>query len=77
TATLWGSSTATLWDNSTATLWNNSTATLWDNSTGIMPSDSCRAKRENFVLMDNSTLKDCKTKTIYQAGDWKLVAVNG
>jgi len=27
--------------------------------------------------MENSTLKDCKTNTVYQSGGWKLVAVDG
>ena len=31
--------------------------------------------RDCFILMENSTLKDCRTKTIYQSGDWTLVAV--
>lgn len=29
----------------------------------------------SVILYDNATFKDCKTKTIYQAGDWKLVSV--
>ena len=29
----------------------------------------------SVILCDNATFKDCKTKTIYQAGDWKLVSV--
>ena len=29
----------------------------------------------SVVLCNNATFRDCKTKTIYQAGDWKLVSV--
>nr|DAP06686.1 MAG TPA: hypothetical protein [Caudoviricetes sp.] len=29
----------------------------------------------SVILCDNATFRDCKTKTIYQAGDWKLVSV--
>ena len=27
------------------------------------------------ILLENSTLKDCFSKVIYQSGDYKLVAV--
>lgn len=68
-------STAELCGNSTATLWGNSTAELRENSTGRIPDDSFGGRRDNYVLMDNSTLKDYKTKTIYQAGGWNYVEV--
>lgn len=29
----------------------------------------------SVILCDNATFRDCKTKTIYQAGDWELVSV--
>ena len=58
-----------------ATLRENSTATLWENSTGILPNDYFHGKKENYVLMENSSLKDCNTKTMYQSGDWKFVVV--
>ena len=66
---------ATLWGNSTATLCENSTATLRGNSTGRIPDNMWGGKRESYVLMENSTLKDCTTNTIYQAGIWKYVEV--
>ena len=75
TATLRENSTATLWGNSTATLCENSTATLRGNSTGRIPDNMWGGKRESYVLMENSTLKDCTTNTIYQAGIWKYVEV--
>ena len=46
----------------------------YDNSTAIIPNWSSN-KRDNIVLMRNSTLKDCKAKTIYQSGDWQFVKV--
>jgi len=30
---------------------------------------------ESIILTQNATFKDCYTKTIYQSGDWKLIAV--
>ena len=77
TAELRGNSTATLRDNSTATLRDNSTATLRDNSTGIIPDSNLAGKNDNYVIMDSSTLKNCKEKVIYQSGSWKFVEVAG
>ena len=81
TATLRGNSTATMLENSTATLWENSTATLWENSTATLRGNSfamiesnCYAgRRENVLVLDNSTLKDCRARTIWQSGDFKVV----
>ncbi len=61
-------------DNSTVTAHDNSTVTACGNSTAIIPNSSSN-KRANIVLMQNSTLKDCKTKTIYQSGNWQYVVV--
>ncbi len=69
-----GNSTVEACGNSTVTAWGNSTVTAWDNSTVILHSYSIN-KKENVTLSQNATLKDCKTKTIYQAGDWKLELV--
>lgn len=75
TATLYGDSTAILWGNSTAILYVNSTAILYADSTAILPNSFLAGRVDNCVLMGNSTLKDCKTKTIYQSGSWKYVEV--
>ena len=32
-------------------------------------------EKDTLVLTENSTFKDCQTKTIYQSGDWKLISV--
>ena len=32
-------------------------------------------KKETLILAENATFKDYQTRTIYQAGDWKLVSV--
>ena len=61
-------------NNSIVTACNNSTVTACNNSIAIIP-DWSSNKRDNIVLMQNSTLKDCKTKTIYQSGDWQFVKV--
>ena len=59
--------------NCSAKLWGNSTATLYDNSTATIPTISSVAA-EKVVLKDSSTLKNVRTKTIYQAGsEWRFV----
>ena len=63
-------------NNSTVTAWGNSTVKAYDNSTVIKTTYSLFNK-DRLTLCGNSTFKDCKTKTIYQSGDWKFVAVNG
>jgi hypothetical protein len=32
-------------------------------------------KKEKIILSENATFKDCKAKTIWQSGDWKLQLV--
>jgi hypothetical protein len=68
-------STSEHYGNSTSKHYSNSTSEHWDNSTSILTEYSNNNK-ENIVLSDNSTLKDCKSKTIYQSGDWKLVLID-
>ena len=67
-------STVEAYDNSTVEAYGNSTVKACDSSTAILPYWSSN-NRDNIILMQNSTLKDCKTKTIYQSGDWKFVVV--
>ena len=74
--TAWDHSTITAWDHSTVTAWDHSTVTAYGNSTVIKTVYSSFNK-DRLTLCENSTFKDCKTKTIYQSGDWKFVAVNG
>ena len=53
-------------------------ATIWRvfNSATVTSSDIFGWKNSGSVILcDNATFRDCKTKTIYQAGDWKLVSV--
>ena len=52
----------------------NSRAELYDDSIGII-SSIISEDHSNYTLKDNATLKDCKHKVIYQAGDWKLEEV--
>ena len=74
TVEAYDNSTVEAYDNSTVKAWGNSTVKAWGNAIAFIPERSW-VKRESVVLMENSTLKDCNTKTIYQSGDWKLVAV--
>ncbi|GHU59257.1 hypothetical protein AGMMS49975_26640 [Clostridia bacterium] len=54
--------------------YGDSTVTAYGNSTVVINNVSAN-KRKNIDLKGNSTLKDCKTKSIYQSGDWKFVKV--
>ncbi len=76
TVEAYGNSTVEAWGNSTVEAYDNSTVEAYGNSTAIIPNGSSN-NRDNIVLMQNSTLKDCKTKTIYQSGDWQFVKVGG
>ena len=42
---------------------------------GIIPTVSS-VDISNITLYDNATLKDCRTKTIYQSGDWQYKQVD-
>jgi len=76
TVEAWGNSTVEAWGNSTVEAYDNSTVKAWGNSIACLPTHSSN-NRDNIVLMENSTLKDRRTKTIYQSGDWKLVLIDG
>ena len=74
TVVAYDNSTVKAFDNSTVKACGTSTVKAFDNSTVIIPNRS-NNKRDNIILMINSTLKDCKTKNIYQSGDWQFVKV--
>lgn len=74
--TMWGNSTVkAMWGRSTVKVMRGSSTVeaMWDSSTVIV--SQFFEKRMNTILMQNSTIKDNRTHTIYQAGDWKLVHV--
>ena len=57
-------------------MWGSSTVGVMRGSSIVaIPQDSS-AKHESIILHENSTLKDCRTKTIYQSGEWKMELVN-
>lgn len=70
--TAYNNSTITAWDNSTVTVNNDSTVKANDFSTIIKPTHSSFSKLK-LTLSGHSTFKDCITKTIHQAGDWKFI----
>ncbi len=74
TVTAWDNSTVTARGNSTVTARGNSTVTAWGNSTVIKDVWSS-FDTDRLVLSENSTFKDCVTRTLYQSGDFKLVTV--
>jgi hypothetical protein len=74
TVRAYNNATVEAYDNATVEAYDNATVEAYDNATGIIP-NYFGSDRDNFILTDNSTLKDCKTNTIYQAGNWKFVAI--
>ena len=70
----YGNSTVKAYDNSTVKAYNTSTVEAYDTSTVVIVAFSSNRK-DNIKLSNNATLKDCKTKTIYQSGDWKFERV--
>ena len=75
TVTAWGNSTVTARENSTVTAWGNSTVTAWGNSTVTNDHFWVWRKQKSLILADNATFKDKIGKVIYQAGNYKLIAV--
>lgn len=64
----------TVKNGSTVKAYGNSTVYAYGNSTFVIGISSSNRK-DNIRLSNNATLKDCKTKTIYQSGDWKFEKV--
>ena len=58
-------------------MWGSSNVGVMRESSLVHIPEYSSVNHESIVLMDNSTIKDGRTKTLYQAGDWKLVLVNG
>ena len=82
TVKAYGNSTVKAFNNSTVKACNNSTVKAYDNSTveaydnsTVVISLFSNNRKDNIKLSDNATLKDCKTKTIYQSGNWKFEKV--
>ena len=82
---MWDSSTVQyMWDSSTVQNMRGSSTVqyMWDSSTVQYMRDSStvqiaenRSKGvsvETIILSQNATIKDCRTKTLYAVGDWKL-----
>ncbi|MDL2293185.1 hypothetical protein LJC60_00980 [Ruminococcaceae bacterium OttesenSCG-928-D13] len=79
---MWGSSTVgEMRESSTVgQMWGSSTVgQMWGSSTAILRAGvwGSTIKPETIILCDNATIKDNRTKTLYQAGTWNLVAVEG
>ena len=48
---------------------------IYDNATVISSPYTKWNNSASLIIADNATFKDCYSKTIYQAGGWKLVEV--
>ena len=58
-------------------IYGSATVEKADGSCVIIGSKKGWEKKDTLILAENATFKDCEAKTIYQAGDWKLVNVKG
>ena len=57
----------------TVEAWGSATVKAWDSATVFNSLYYTWRNKDTIILWDNATFKDNDTKTIYQAGDWKLV----
>ena len=64
-------------DNATVkNIFGNATVkNIYDNATVISSSYTKWNNSASLIISDNATFKDCYSRTIYQAGGWKLVEV--
>ena len=75
---IYGSATVkNIYDNATVeSIYGNATVkNIYDNATVISSSYSKWNNSASLIIADNAMFKDCYSKTIYQAGGWKLVEV--
>ena len=57
---------------------NSTVRNMWGNSTvRIAKNCSKGVNVETIILSQNATIKDCRTKTLYAVGDWKLIIKQG
>ena len=69
-----GNSSVVARENSSVEAWGNSSVVARGNSVITKPRFSA-FDTDRLILSENSTFKDCVTKTLYQSGDYKLVVV--
>ena len=73
TVEAWGSATVKAWDSATVEACSSATVKAWGSATVFNSLYVTWRNKDTIILCDNATFKDNDTKTIYQAGDWKLV----
>jgi hypothetical protein len=78
----YGNSSSEHFNESVGTHFNNNISKHFNDSLGIML-NHYSSKKENIILYDNSTLKDCVNKIVYQNSNkqyddsnWKLILVD-
>ena len=73
---MWGSSTVqNMWDSSTVQYMRGSSTVrnMRGSSTVKIAENLAKGVNvETIILSQNATIKDCRTKTLYASGDWKL-----
>ena len=77
TVNAWGSATVKAWGSATVEAWGSATVKAYDSATVFNSQFFGWRNKDTIILCDNATFKDNDTKTIYQAGDWKLVIKEG
>ena len=70
------SATVKAYGSATVEAYGSATVKACDSATVVLPGWAS-SKLNQFIISDNSTLKDCRTKTIYQSGSWKFVEAEG
>ena len=67
------SATVKACDSATVEAWGSATVEAWGSATVFNSLYCTWRNKDTIILCDNATFKDNDTKTIYQAGNWKLV----
>lgn len=67
-------STVKACDSATVVACDSATVKAYGSATVIIPGWSSN-NRNNIIISENATIKDCITKTIWQSGDWKIELV--
>ena len=73
TVEAWGSATVKAWGSATVEACDSATVEAWGSATVFSSLYCTWRNKDTIILCDNATFKDNDTKTIYQAGNWKLV----
>ena len=78
---MWGNSTVQdmLGSSTVLNMYGNSTVQYMCGNSTVRIAKNCSkgVNVETIILSQNATIKDCRTKTLYAVGDWKLIIKQG